>query len=239
MNSITVKNQNGLFRCIPQADWERIFPHIQPCNLKLGQIVSEPNIIQKFAYFPSTAIISLLYSLENGASAEMAVVGNEGMAGVCIFMGGESTTSDAVVQSEGLAFKISSDVIVEEFNKSPAVMHLLLRFTQALITQMSQTAVCNRHHNIDEQLCRWLLLSIDRLQSNVLVMTQQLIANMLGVRREGVTEVALKLQKAGLIQYARGHITVLNRPDLELRTCECYKVVKDEYKRLLPAEFSV
>jgi len=239
LNSITVKNQNGLFRSIPIPDWERIFPHVQPCNLKLGEIVFEPHVIQKYAYFPSTAIISLLYCLENGASAEMAVVGNEGMAGVCIFMGGESTTSDAVVQSEGLAFKIPSSVIVGEFNKSPAVMHLLLRFTQALITQMSQTAVCNRHHNIDEQLCRWLLLSIDRLQSNELVMTQQLIANMLGVRREGVTEVALKLQKAGLIQYARGRITVINRAGLEMRTCECYKVVKDEYNRLLPAEFSV
>ena len=185
-------------------------------------------------YFPTTAIVSLLFVLEDGDSAEIAVVGNEGVVGISLFMGGESTPSRAVVQSAGRGLRLSSRAIKEAFGRSGAVMHLMLRYTQALITQMAQTAVCNRHHTLDKQLCRWLLLSMDRLQGNELVMTQELIGNMLGVRREGVTEAALKLQAAGLIQYARGHITVLDRPGLEQRTCECYAVVKKEYDRLLP-----
>ena len=184
-------------------------------------------------YFPTTAIVSLLYVMENGASAEIAVVGNEGVLGISLFMGGESTTSRAVVQSAGRAYRLSAAAMKDEFNRAP-VLHLLLRYTQALITQMAQTAVCNRHHTLDQQLCRWLLLSLDRLQGNELIMTQELIANMLGVRREGVTEGALKLQKAGLIQYARGRIEVLDRAGIEQRSCECYAVVKNEYDRLLP-----
>jgi CRP-like cAMP-binding protein len=188
-------------------------------------------------YFPTTAIVSLLYVMEDGASAEIAVVGYEGIVGIALFMGGGSTPSRAVVQSAGEAFRLSARVIQEEFKRAP-VLHLLLRYTQALITQMSQTAVCNRHHSLDQQLCRWLLLSLDRLQGNELMMTQELIANMLGVRREGVTEAALKLQAAGLIRYARGHITVLDRTGIEARSCECYAVVKKEYERLLPAKVS-
>jgi CRP-like cAMP-binding protein len=190
-------------------------------------------------YFPSTSIVSLLYALENGSTAEIAVVGNEGVVGIAIFMGGESTSSRAVVQSAGKGYRIKSTIILEEFNRSGPLMHLLLRYTQALITQMSQTAVCNRHHTLDQQLCRWLLLSLDRLTSDELVMTQELIANMLGVRREGVTEAALKVQKAGLIKYARGHITILDRLGLEKRTCECYQVVKSEYDRLLPKKIAI
>jgi CRP-like cAMP-binding protein len=187
-----------------------------------------------YVYFPTTAIVSLLYVLENGASAEIAVVGHEGLVGISIFMGGGSTPSRAVVQSAGKGLRLRADAMKDEFGRSSPVMHLLLRYTQALITQMSQTAVCNRHHSLDQQLCRWLLLSLDRLTGNNLVMTQELIANMLGVRREGVTEAALNLQKNGLISYARGHIKVLDRPGLEQRTCECYRVVKAEYERLLP-----
>jgi CRP-like cAMP-binding protein len=181
-----------------------------------------------------TAIVSLLYVMESGASAEIAVVGNEGIVGVSLFMGGESTPSRAVVQSAGRGFRLEANVMKEEFNRAGPVLHLLLRYTQALITQMAQTAVCNRHHTLDQQLCRWLLLSLDRLAGNKLVMTQELIANMLGVRREGVTEGALKLQHAGLIRYARGHISVLDRAGSERRSCECYLVVKKEYDRLLP-----
>ena len=187
-------------------------------------------------YFPTTAIVSLLYVMENGASAEIAVVGNEGIVGISLFMGGDSTPSRAVVQSAGSGFRLKAQVMKAEFDKAGPVLQLLLRYTQALITQMSQTAVCNRHHSLDQQLCRWLLLSLDRLQGNELVMTQELIANMLGVRREGVTEGALKLQQAGLIRYARGHITVLDRRGLEKRSCECYAVVKKEYNRLLPSK---
>jgi CRP-like cAMP-binding protein len=190
-------------------------------------------------YFPTTAIVSLLYVMENGASAEIAVVGNEGIVGISLFMGGESTPSRAVVQSAGDGICLPAQVIKDEFNGSGAVMHLLLRYTQALITQMAQTAVCNRHHSLDQQLCRWLLLSLDRLRGNDLVMTQELIANMLGVRREGVTEGARKLQEAGLISYRRGHITVLDRAGLEKRTCECYAVVRREYARLLPDQTAI
>jgi CRP-like cAMP-binding protein len=196
--------------------------------------VGEAGIHLKHAYFPTTAIISLLYVMEDGASAEIAVAGFEGLIGMSLFMGGGSTPSRAVVQSAGEGFRISAKAINEEFNQSAPVMHLLLRYTQALITQMTQTAACNRHHTVDQQLCRWLLLSLDRLPGNDLKMTQELIANMLGVRREGVTQAALSLQKDGLIRYSRGHIHVLSRPGLEKRTCECYGVVKREYDRLLP-----
>ena len=201
--------------------------------MPLGEVLYESGSTLSHVYFPVSSIVSLLYVMENGSSAEIAVVGNEGIVGISLFMGGESTPSRAVVQSAGEGFRLLSRTIKDEFNRAP-VLHLLLRYTQALITQMAQTAVCNRHHSLDQQLCRWLLLSLDRLKGDELVMTQELIANMLGVRREGVTEGALKLQKAGLIRYVRGRITVLDRPGLEQRTCECYAVVKKEYDRLLP-----
>jgi CRP-like cAMP-binding protein len=226
--------QNHLLAALPEAQWERWLPQLEAIELKLGQVIYESGRTLGHVYFPTTAIVSLLYVMEDGASAEIAVVGNEGLVGVALFMGGGSTPSRAVVQSAGLGFRLRSATMKEEFDRAGPVMHLLLRYTQALITQMAQTAVCNRHHSLDQQLCRWLLLSLDRLQGNDLVMTQELIANMLGVRREGVTEAALKLQKIGLIRYARGHITVLDRPGLEERTCECYAVVKKEYDRLLP-----
>jgi CRP-like cAMP-binding protein len=196
--------------------------------------VYESGATLSHVYFPTTAIVSLLYVLQNGASAEIAVVGNEGVVGISLFMGGKSTPSRAVVQSAGHGIRLNAEFLEREFNQSGPVMHLLLRYTQALITQMAQTAVCNRHHSLDQQLCRWLLLSLDRLRGDELNMTQELIANMLGVRREGVTEGAVKLQNAGLIRYARGHITILDRAGLEKRTCECYAVVKKEYDRLLP-----
>jgi len=209
-------------------------PHLEFVELPLAHVLYESGATLSHVYFPTTAIVSLLYVLENGASAEIAVVGNEGIVGVSMFMGGKSTPSRAVVQSAGQGFRLKAETLEEEFNRAGPVLHLLLRYTQALITQMSQTAVCNRHHSLDQQLCRWLLLSLDRLQGDELVMTQELIANMLGVRREGVTEGALKLQNAGLIRYVRGRITVLDRAGLEKRTCECYVVVKKEYERLLP-----
>jgi CRP-like cAMP-binding protein len=202
--------------------------------MPLGSVLYESGAALSHVYFPTSAIVSLLYVMENGASAEIAVVGNEGIVGISLFMGGESTPSRAVVQSAGQGFRLRAQLMKDESNRAGPVLQLLLRYTQALITQMAQTAVCNRHHSLDQQLCRWLLLSLDRLQDNELIMTQELIANMLGVRREGVTEGALKLQQAGLIRYSRGRITVLNRPGLEERTCECYAVVKDEYDRLLP-----
>jgi CRP-like cAMP-binding protein len=207
---------------------------LESVELGLGDVVYESGATLSHVYFPTTAIISLLYVMENGESAEIAVVGNEGIVGVSLFMGGKSTPSRAVVQSAGTSLRLKAQVLEEEFNQGGAVQHLLLRYTQALLTQMAQTAVCNRHHSLDQQLCRWLLLSLDRLRSNELVMTQELIANMLGVRREGVTEGASRLQSAGLIRYARGHILVLDRAGLEKRTCECYAVVKKEYDRLLP-----
>jgi len=219
---------------VPPAEWERCLPQLEWADLPLGQVMYESGRTLSHVYFPTTAIVSLLYVMENGASAEIAVVGNEGVVGISLFMGGESTPSRAVVQSAGEGFRMKSQFVKDEFGRAGPVMHLLLRYTQALITQMAQTAVCNRHHSLDQQLCRWLLLSLDRLQGNDLLMTQELIANMLGVRREGVTEAALKLQKLGLIRYARGHISVLDRPGLEQRSCECYAVVKAEYDRLLP-----
>ena len=226
--------QNELLACLPDAEWQRWEPLLELVDLPLGKVLYESGAPLSHVYFPTNAIVSLLYVLENGASAEIAVVGREGVVGVAIFMGGGSTPNRAVVQSAGMGYRLRADVIKSEFERSSPVLHLMLRYTQALITQMSQTAVCNRHHSLDQQLCRWLLLSLDRLPGNELVMTQELIANMLGVRREGVTEAALKLQAAGLIRYARGHIAVLDRPGLEHRTCECYRVVKKEYDRLLP-----
>jgi CRP-like cAMP-binding protein len=226
--------ENHLLEALPAAEAQRWLPLLEPVELPLGSVLYESGGALSHVYFPTTAIVSLLYVLENGASAEIAVVGNEGVVGISLFMGGESTPSRAVVQSAGTGLRLKAPIMKEEFNRAGAVLHLMLRYTQALITQMAQTAVCNRHHSLDQQLCRWLLLSLDRLQGNVLVMTQELIANMLGVRREGVTEGALKLQQAGLIQYSRGHITVLDREGLEKRSCECYAVVKKEYDRLLP-----
>ena len=206
--------------------------------MPLRQVLYESGKTLSHVYFPTTAIVSLLYLMENGTSAEIAIVGNDGIVGISLFMGGESTPSRAVVQSAGRGFRLEAQAMKDEFNKAGPLLHLLLRYTQALITQMTQTAVCNRHHSLDQQLCRWLLLSLDRLQTNELVITQELIANMLGVRREGVAEAAHNLQQAGLIRYARGHISVLNRQGLEKRTCECYSVVKQEYDRLLPPLFA-
>jgi CRP-like cAMP-binding protein len=225
---------NRLLASLPQAEWQRWQPLLEPVDLPLGKVLYESGTTMSHVYFPTTAIVSLLYVMEDGASAEIAVVGNEGLVGIALFMGGGSTPSRALVQSAGKGYRIPATTVKEEFDRSSAVLHLLLRYTQALITQMAQTAVCNRHHSVDQQLCRWLLLSLDRLAGAELVMTQELIANMLGVRREGVTEAALKLQAAGLIRYARGRIKVLDRPGLERRTCECYAVVKKEYDRLLP-----
>lgn len=227
--------QNELLQALPEAEWLAWQPQLEWVTLPLGQVLYESGRAVTHLYFPTTAIVSLLYVMENGASAEIAVVGHEGVVGVSVFMGGGSTPSRAVVQSAGEGYRLRSAAMTEAFNRSGPVMHLMLRYTQALITQMAQTAVCNRHHSLDQQLCRWLLLSLDRLVGSELVMTQELIANMLGVRREGVTEAALSLQRAGLIRYARGHIEVLDRPALERRTCECYAVVRKEYDRLLPA----
>jgi CRP-like cAMP-binding protein len=226
--------ENHLLACLPDTEWQRWLPELERVEMPLGQVLYESGGTLSHVYFPTTAIVSLLYVMENGASAEIAVVGNEGIVGISLFMGGDSTSSRAVVQSAGLGLRLKAQIMKDDFNRAGPVLHLLLRYTQALITQMAQTAVCNRHHSLDQQLCRWLLLSLDRLQGNELVMTQELIANMLGVRREGVTEGALKLQQAGLIRYARGHISVLDRDGLEKRTCECYAVVKKEYDRLLP-----
>ena len=227
-------HSNHLLAALPPAEWQRWLPQLELIEMPLGDVLYESGGKLKYVYFPVTAIVSLLYVMENGASAEIAVVGNEGIVGISLFMGGDSTPSRAVVQSAGQGFRLKAQAIKDEFNRGGPVLHLLLRYTQALITQMSQTAVCNRHHTLDQQLCRWLLLSLDRLQGTELVMTQELIANMLGVRREGVTEGALKLQDAGLIRYVRGHISVMDRKGLEARTCECYSVVKKEYDRLLP-----
>ncbi|ASJ72263.1 Crp/Fnr family transcriptional regulator [Granulosicoccus antarcticus] len=225
---------NQLLASLPPEEWARWQPLLEWSDMPLGRVLYESSNPQSHVYFPTTAIVSLLYVMENGSSAEIAVVGNEGVVGISLFMGGETTPSRAVVQSGGQGYRLKGQAIKDEFGRSGPVMHLMLRYTQALITQMAQTAVCNRHHSLDQQLCRWLLLSIDRLRGNELVMTQELIANMLGVRREGVTQAALKLQSAGLIRYSRGHITVLDREGLEKRTCECYSVVKKEYERLLP-----
>ena len=225
--------QNHLLAALPRAEFDRLAPHLELAPMALGAALYESGGRLQHVYFPTTSIVSLLYVLENGASAEIAIVGNEGILGIALFMGGETTPSRAVVQSAGYAYRLKAQVLKAEFNRAGPVMHLLLRYTQALITQMTQTAVCNRHHTVEQQLCRWLLLSLDRLPADSLTMTQELIANMLGVRREGVTEAAGKLQRAGLISYSRGRIVVLDRPGLEQAVCECYAVVKREYDRLL------
>jgi CRP-like cAMP-binding protein len=226
-------HQNHLLDALPDADYERLTAHAELIPMALGDVLYEPRVKLRYVYFPTTAIVSLLYVMENGASAEIAVVGNEGILGISLFMGGDTTPSRAIVQSAGHGFRVKAELLKSEFERFGATMHLLLRYTQALITQMAQTAVCNRHHSVDQQLCRWLLLSLDRLPGNELTMTQELIANMLGVRREGVTEAAGKLQRADLIRYQRGRITVIDRPGLESRCCECYQVVKTETDRLL------
>ena len=227
-------HQNHLLDALPASDYERLAPYLELISMPLGDVLYESGGALRHVYFPTTSIVSLLYVMEDGASAEIALVGNEGILGISLFMGGETTPSRAVVQSAGHAFRLKAELLKNEFGRFGPTMHLLLRYTQALITQMAQTAVCNRHHSIDQQLCRWLLLSLDRLASNELSMTQELISNMLGVRREGVTDAARKLQGAGLIRYQRGRITVLDRPGLESRSCECYRVVKTEFDRLLP-----
>ena len=227
--------ENRLLAMLPQEEMERLLPHLEHVSFALGEVIYESGGRQSYIYFPTTAIISLLYLMENGSSAEMGLAGKEGLVGIALFMGGDTVPNRAVVQSAGAAFRMKTKVLQDEFARGGTFQRLLLRYTQALMTQMSQTAVCNRLHTVEQQLCRWLLLSRDRLDSDELVMTQELIANMLGVRREGVTEAAGNLERAGLIHYRRGHITVLDRAGLEQRTCECYSVVKKEYDRLLPA----
>lgn len=231
--------KNQLLNALPPADLKRWLPHLELFAMPLGQVLYEAGSVERYVYFPTTAIVSMLYVMSDGDSAEIAVIGNEGIAGISLLMGGNSMPSRAVVQSAGKGFRMSAQVIKDEFDQSGPATHLLLRYIQALMTQMAQTAVCNRHHSLDQQLCRWLLASLDRLPGNELVMTQELIANMLGVRREGVTEGALKLQKAELIRYSRGRITVLDRGGIEARCCECYAVVTKEYSRLLPPRIAI
>jgi len=225
---------NRLLAVLPGSTYDVLLPSLEPLSMPLGLSLYESGGEQGYVYFPTTAIVSLLYVLADGASAEIAVTGNEGLVGISLFMGGETTTSRAVVQSAGLGYRLRASVMKREFERGGELQHLLLRFTQALITQMTQTAVCNRHHAVDQQLCRWLLLSLDRLAGSELVMTQELMANMLGVQRAGVSEAAGKLQAEGLIRYNRGKISVIDRPRLEARVCECYRAVKKEYDRLLP-----
>jgi CRP-like cAMP-binding protein len=227
-----IPQQNRLLAALSPAESERLYPHLRLVKMPLGKALYEPGDALRNVFFPVDCIVSLLYVLESGASAEISVVGNEGLIGVALFMGGETTPSRAIVQSAGHAYRLDGQRLKDEFHRNGGLQLLLLRYTQSLITQMAQTAVCNRHHSVDQQLCRWLLLSLDRLASNELVMTQELIANMLGVRREGVTEAAGKLQKLGAIRYSRGHITVLDRPKLEQLCCECYSVVKRESDRI-------
>jgi CRP-like cAMP-binding protein len=234
---VKITRPNQLLAAIPSAELTRLHAGLEQIELDQGKVLHDSGTPLSHAYFPTTAIVSLLHTTLDGSSVETAVVGYEGLVSVSLFMGGESTQSRAVVVSSGGFLRLKAKVLQDEFNRSGPVMHLLLRYTQALITQKAQTAVCNRHHSLDQQLCRWLLLSLDRLQGNELLMTQELIASMLGVRREGVTESAVRLQKAGLISYTRGHIVVLNRVGLERRTCECYAVVKREYARLPAPRF--
>lgn len=234
MPSATKPTQNLLLAALPADVQGRLFADLELVSLRLGKVLYESGDTMRHVYFPTDSIVSLLYVMESGASAEISVVGNEGLIGVSLFMGGESTPSRAIVQSAGSAYRLLGQRLKDEFNRHGEMLLLMLRYTQSLITQMAQTAVCNRHHSIDQQLCRWLLLSLDRLPGNKLTMTQELIANMLGVRREGVTEAAGKLQKLGVIEYSRGAITVLDRPRLEGLSCECYAVVKKETDRLLP-----
>lgn len=227
-------NQNHLLAALPTAEFERMAPHLEPVEMLLGDVLYESGGLLQHVYFPTTAILSLHYIMENGSSSEIAGVGNEGVLGISLFMGGDTTPSRAVVQTAGQGYRLKVQLMVQEFNRAGPMQQLMLRYTQALITQMSQTAVCNRHHSLVQQLCRWLLLTLDRMPTNELIMTQELVASMLGVRREGVTEAARKLQQAGVIRYRRGHITVLERSGLESQVCECYAVVKKEFARLLP-----
>jgi CRP-like cAMP-binding protein len=231
--------QNQLLAVLPDAIWARWLPQLETVDMPLGRVLYEPGGPVAHVYFPTSSIVSLLYVMEDGASAEIALVGREGMVGISVFLGGETTTRHAIVQSAGRGYRLRARFLLQEFESAGPVLHLLLRYTQALIAQMAQTAACNRHHTLDQQLCRWLLMSLDRLPSNELVMTQELIANMLGVRREGVTEAAGHLHEAGVIRYHRGHITVLDRAGLERRSCECYAALRKEYERLLPAKTAV
>jgi len=233
MSELASPRQNHILNALPVAERKRLFPHLTLVALPLGTVLYESGDTLRHIYFPTDSIVSLLYVLKDGASAEIAVVGNDGAIGLALFMGGETTTNRAIVQSAGSAFRLSGSRLKEEFGRHGEMLHILLRYTQALITQMAQTAVCNRHHSVDQQLCRWLLLSLDRLSSTNLTMTQELIANMLGVRREGVTEAAGRLQKLGVISYNRGRIAVVDRPRLEQLSCECYAVVRTETDRLL------
>jgi CRP-like cAMP-binding protein len=233
---VTDPRGNHLIAALPELTWQKWSPHLEAVDMRVGDVLCEPGCTMSHVYFPTTSIVSLLFILENGASAEVAVVGNEGIVGVSTFMGGQSTTSQAVVKCGGLGFRLLTTRVVQEFDEGGEVTRLLLRFTQALITQIAQSAVCNRHHSLDQRLCRSLLSTLDRLHTHELRMTQELIANMLGVRREGVTEAALTLQKAGLIKYQRGQISVIDRPALESLSCECYAVVRNEYQRLLPGK---
>ena len=233
MSSPQDPNQNHLLAALLDAEFERLSPHLEAIPMRLGDVLYESGGKLSHVYFPTTSVVSLHYLLENGGSSEIAGVGNEGVLGISLFMGGDSTPSRAIVQTGGFGYRLPARILMEEFNRAGTVMRLLLRYTQALMTQMSQTAVCNRHHSVEQQLCRWLLLTLDRLPTNELTMTQELIANMLGVRREGVTEAAGRLQTRGYISYRRGHITVLNRKGLEQDVCECYEVVKKEFARLL------
>ena len=234
MTATSRPQKNHLLDALPQPEAERLFPFLEPVTLPLGEVLYESGDMLRHVYFPTDSIVSLLYMFKDGRSAEIAVVGNDGAIGVALFMGGETTTNRAIVQSAGSAYRLSGERLKEELGRHTEMLHILLRYTQALITQMAQTAVCNRHHSLEQQLCRWLLLSLDRLASSELTMTQKLIADMLGVRREGVTEAAGKLQKLGVITYRRGRITVVDRPTLERLCCECYAVVKQETDRLLP-----
>jgi CRP-like cAMP-binding protein len=234
LHNLYKPQQNLLLAALPPADLHRLYPHLEPIEMPLGKVMYESGDALRHVYFPTDCIVSLLYVTEDGASAEISIVGNDGVLGIALFMGGESTPSRAIVQSAGHAYRLIGQQIKDEFHRNQVMQHLLLRYTQALLTQMAQTGVCNRHHSVEQQLCRWLLLSLDRLPSQTLTMTQELIANMLGVRREGVTEAAGKLHRLGVISYARGQITVLDRPKLEKLCCECYAVVKRESDRLLP-----
>ena len=233
MSSLHSPNQNHLLAALPAAEFERLVAHLELVPMRLGEILYEPGGQMQHAYFPTTAVVSLHYVMESGASAETAGVGNEGVVGISLFMGGDTTPSSAVVQIAGHAYRLDGRLLRQEFKRGGFMQHLLLRYTQALITQMFQTAACNRHHSVEQQLCRWLLLTLDRAPARELVMTQELVASMLGVRREGITEAAGKLQHAGIIRYRRGHISVLERFGLEARACECYAVVKKELSRLL------
>jgi CRP-like cAMP-binding protein len=228
--------QNRLLAALPEEDYARVFADLEPTQLLLGDVICESGATMSHAYFPASAIVSLQYVMENGSSAEIAGVGNEGVVGIPLFMGGETTLSRSIVQTGGYCYRLRQSVLLEEFNRGGAMMRLLLRYTQALFTQMALTAACNRRHTLEQQLCRWFLLTLDRMSGNELIITQELIASMLGVRREGVTEAAGKLQRAGVINYRRGHITVLERDGLNSRTCECYEVVRKEFDRLLPGD---